>query len=133
LFTSYEIFHFILNRVSCTFCWAQESFKVKGAKTERRVFLFRRLLLLVKKKGEHLQYKGSIPIETVTVGDVIKGSGHSFVVTKLSNQDISYELEARTEGIKSNWTGTIKRLMLDAHSPPIQKPYTETVHMTHVL
>jgi hypothetical protein len=104
----------------------EESFKVKGAKTERRVFLFRRLLLLVKKKGEHLQYKGSIPIETVTVGDVIKGSGHSFVVTKLSNQDISYELEARTEGIKSNWTGTIKRLMLDAHSPPIQKPYTET-------
>ncbi|XP_062524027.1 pleckstrin homology domain-containing family G member 3-like isoform X2 [Corticium candelabrum] len=97
----------------------EDNFKVKGAKTERRVFLFRSLLLLVKKKGEHLLYKGSIKINSLTVRDFHGTSGHTFVVTELSNQDNKFELEAHTDEIKTNWTTTIKRLMLDAHSPAL--------------
>ena len=40
----------------------EDSFRVRGAKNERIVYLFDRLLLIVRRKGEHLVYKGSIPV-----------------------------------------------------------------------
>ncbi|XP_065845115.1 pleckstrin homology domain-containing family G member 3-like [Oscarella lobularis] len=96
----------------------EDSFRVRGAKNERIVYLFDRLLLIVRRKGEHLVYKGSIPCNKLTLTDLVIGEPLDFKVSELDNLSNAFTFRTNNMTEKSRWTKVIKELMVSFHAQP---------------
>ncbi|XP_036942720.1 pleckstrin homology domain-containing family G member 3-like isoform X1 [Acanthopagrus latus] len=90
------------------------TFKVHRAKNERTLFLFDRMLLITKRRGEHYVYKTHISCSTLMLIESAKDS-LSFSVTHYKHPKQPHTVQAKTVEEKKLWAHHIKRLILENH------------------
>ncbi|XP_078798783.1 pleckstrin homology domain-containing family G member 3 isoform X2 [Oryzias latipes] len=102
------------------------TFKVHRAKNERTLFLFDRMLLFTKRRGEHYVYKTDIPCTTLMLIESAKDS-LSFSVTKYKNPKQPYTVQAKTVEEKKLWAHHIKRIIVENHHAVIPQKAKEAI------
>ncbi|KAI7804442.1 putative pleckstrin homology domain-containing family G member 3-like [Triplophysa rosa] len=90
------------------------TFHVHRAKNERTLFLFDKMLLITKKRGEHYVYKTHISCSTLMLIESAKDSLR-FSVTHYKQPKQPHTVQARTVEEKKLWAHHIKRLILENH------------------
>ncbi|XP_040920663.1 LOW QUALITY PROTEIN: pleckstrin homology domain-containing family G member 3-like [Toxotes jaculatrix] len=90
------------------------TFKVYRAKNERTLFLFDRMLLITKRRGEHYVYKTHISCSTLMLIESAKDS-LSFSVTHYKHPKQPHTVQAKTLEEKKLWAHHIKRIILENH------------------
>ncbi|XP_035534821.1 pleckstrin homology domain-containing family G member 3-like [Morone saxatilis] len=90
------------------------TFKVHRAKNERTLFLFDRMLLITKRRGEHFVYKTHISCSTLMLIESAKDS-LSFSVTHYKHPKQPHTVQAKTVEEKKLWAHHIKRIILENH------------------
>ncbi|CAK6981234.1 pleckstrin homology domain-containing family G member 3 [Scomber scombrus] len=90
------------------------TFKVHRAKNERTLFLFDRMLLITKRRGEHYAYKTHISCSTLMLIESAKDS-LSFSVTHYKHPKQPHTVQAKTVEEKKLWAHHIKRIILENH------------------
>uniref|UniRef100_A0A3Q3G571 Si:ch73-212j7.3 n=3 Tax=Kryptolebias marmoratus TaxID=37003 RepID=A0A3Q3G571_KRYMA len=90
------------------------TFKVHRAKNERTLFLFDRILLITKRRGEHYVYKSLISSSNLMLIKSSKDS-LSFSVTHYKHPKQAHTVQAKTLEEKKIWTHHIKRIILENH------------------
>ncbi|XP_062266857.1 pleckstrin homology domain-containing family G member 3-like isoform X2 [Platichthys flesus] len=90
------------------------TFKVHRAKNERTLFLFDRVLLITKRRGEHYVYKTHISCSTLMLIENAKDS-LSFSVTHYKHPKQPHTVQAKTVEEKRLWAHHIKRIILENH------------------
>ncbi|XP_058468836.1 LOW QUALITY PROTEIN: pleckstrin homology domain-containing family G member 3 [Solea solea] len=106
------------------------TFKVHRAKNERTLFLFDRMLLITKRRGEHYVYKTHITCSTLMLIESAKDS-LSFSVTHYKHPKQPHTVQAKTVEEKKLWAHHIKRIILENHHAIIpqkvrnQKPFLD--------
>ncbi|KAM9777632.1 pleckstrin homology domain-containing family G member 3-like [Neosynchiropus ocellatus] len=102
------------------------TFHVLRAKNTRTLFLFQRMLLITKKRGEHYVYKTHISCATLMLLD----SGKDpllFSVIHFKHPKQPHTVQAKSVEEKRLWAHHIKRLILENHNaivPPKAKEAT---------
>uniref|UniRef100_A0A3P9IR69 Pleckstrin homology and RhoGEF domain containing G3 n=1 Tax=Oryzias latipes TaxID=8090 RepID=A0A3P9IR69_ORYLA len=102
------------------------TFKVHRAKNERTLFLFDRMLLFTKRRGEHYVYKTDIPCTTLMLIESAKDS-LSFSVTQYKNPKQPYTVQAKTVEEKKLWAHHIKRIIVENHHAIIPQKAKEAI------
>ncbi|CAL8315295.1 unnamed protein product [Lota lota] len=102
------------------------TFKVHRAKNERTLFLFDRMLLITKRRGEHYLYKANISCSTLMLIEGAKDS-LSFSVTHYKNPKQSHTVQARNLEEKKLWSHHIKRIILENHHAIIPQKAKEAI------
>ncbi|XP_049913937.1 pleckstrin homology domain-containing family G member 3-like [Epinephelus moara] len=103
------------------------TFKVHRAKNERTLFLFDRMLLITKRRGEHYVYKTHISCSTLMLIESSKDS-LSFSVTHYKHPKQPHTVQAKTVEEKKLWAHHIKRIILENHHAIIpQKKHESAV------
>eukprot|EP00066_Takifugu_rubripes_P027644 XP_011616910.1 PREDICTED: pleckstrin homology domain-containing family G member 3 [Takifugu rubripes] len=90
------------------------TFKVHRAKNERTLFLFDRVLLITKRRGEHFVYKAHIFCSTLMLIESAKDS-LSFSVTHYKHPKQPHTVQAKTVEERKLWAHHIKRIILENH------------------
>ncbi|XP_046711205.1 pleckstrin homology domain-containing family G member 3 isoform X2 [Silurus meridionalis] len=90
------------------------TFHVHRAKNERTLFLFDKMLLITKKRGEHYVYKTHIMCSTLMLIESAKDS-FRFSVTHYKHPKQPHTVQAKTVEEKKLWAHHIKRLILENH------------------
>nr|XP_055028932.1 pleckstrin homology domain-containing family G member 3 isoform X1 [Misgurnus anguillicaudatus] len=90
------------------------TFHVHRAKNERTLFLFDKMMLITKKRGEHYVYKTHISCSTLMLIESAKDSLR-FSVTHYKHPKQPHTVQARTVEEKKLWAHHIKRLILENH------------------
>ncbi|XP_037398081.1 pleckstrin homology domain-containing family G member 3 isoform X3 [Pygocentrus nattereri] len=90
------------------------TFHVHRAKNERTLFLFDKMLLITKKRGEHYVYKTHITCSTLMLIESAKDSLR-FSVTHYKHPKQPHTVQAKTVEEKKLWAHHIKRLILENH------------------
>ncbi|KAM9840302.1 pleckstrin homology domain-containing family G member 3-like [Aulostomus maculatus] len=90
------------------------TFKVHRAKNERTLFLFDRMLLITKRRGEHYVYKTHISCSTLMLIESAKDS-LSFSVTHYKQPKQPHTVQAKTVEERKLWAHHIKRIILENH------------------
>uniref|UniRef100_A0A3Q2PCQ4 Pleckstrin homology and RhoGEF domain containing G3 n=1 Tax=Fundulus heteroclitus TaxID=8078 RepID=A0A3Q2PCQ4_FUNHE len=88
------------------------TFKVPRARHDRTLFLFDRMLLMTKRRGEHYVYKTHIPSSALMLFDGAKDS-LSFKVSHFQQIKQPHTLQAKSLEEKKLWAHHIKRIMLE--------------------
>ncbi|XP_066550862.1 pleckstrin homology domain-containing family G member 3 isoform X2 [Amia ocellicauda] len=102
------------------------TFRVHRAKNERTLFLFDKMLLITKKRGEHYVYKTHITCSTLMLIESAKDS-LSFSVTHYKHPKQPHTVQAKTVEEKRLWTHHIKRLILENHHAIIPQKAKEAI------
>ncbi|KAK2855786.1 hypothetical protein Q5P01_004521 [Channa striata] len=102
------------------------TFKVHRAKNERTLFLFDRMLLITKRRGEHFIYKAHISCSTLMLIESSKDS-LSFSVTHYKHPKQPHTVQAKTVEEKKLWAHHIKRLILENHQAVIPQKAKEAI------
>uniref|UniRef100_A0A4W6EM26 Pleckstrin homology and RhoGEF domain containing G3 n=1 Tax=Lates calcarifer TaxID=8187 RepID=A0A4W6EM26_LATCA len=102
------------------------TFKVHRAKNERTLFLFDRMLLITKRRGEHYVYKAHISCSTLMLIESAKDS-LSFSVTHYKHPKQPHTVQAKTVEEKKLWAHHIKRLILENHHAIIPQKAKEAI------
>uniref|UniRef100_A0A493TGF9 DH domain-containing protein n=1 Tax=Anas platyrhynchos platyrhynchos TaxID=8840 RepID=A0A493TGF9_ANAPP len=84
------------------------TFRVQRARSERAVFLFDKLLLITKRRGDHYVYKSHILVGSTR-------DSLCFSVAHYKHIKQQYGLQAKSVEEKRVWTHHIKRLILENH------------------
>ncbi|KAK3563134.1 hypothetical protein QTP86_016369 [Hemibagrus guttatus] len=90
------------------------TFHVHRAKNERTLFLFDKMLLITRKRGEHYVYKTHIMCSTLMLIESAKDSLR-FSVTHYKHPKQPHTVQAKTVEEKKKWAHHIKRLILENH------------------
>ncbi|XP_062863721.1 pleckstrin homology domain-containing family G member 3 [Trichomycterus rosablanca] len=90
------------------------TFHVQRAKNERTLFLFEKMLLITKKRGEHYVYKTHIMCSTLMLIESAKDSLR-FSVTHYKRPKQPHTMQAKTVDERKLWAHHIKRLILENH------------------
>ncbi|MCJ8737034.1 hypothetical protein PDJAM_G00019240 [Pangasius djambal] len=90
------------------------TFHVHRAKNERTLFLFDKMLLITKKRGEHYVYKTHIMCSTLMLIESAKDSLR-FSVTHYKHPKQPHTVQAKNVEEKKLWAHHIKRLILENH------------------
>ncbi|XP_058254924.1 pleckstrin homology domain-containing family G member 3 isoform X2 [Hemibagrus wyckioides] len=90
------------------------TFHVHRAKNERTLFLFDKMLLITRKRGEHYVYKTHIMCSTLMLIESAKDSLR-FSVTHYKHPKQPHTVQAKTVEEKKLWAHHIKRLILENH------------------
>ncbi|XP_072313532.1 pleckstrin homology domain-containing family G member 3 [Eucyclogobius newberryi] len=99
------------------------TFHVLRAKNTRTLFLFEKMLLITKKRGENYVYKTHISCSTLMLLDSAKDP-LLFSVIHFKHPKQPHTVQAKSIEEKSLWSHNIKRLILENHStivPPKAK------------
>uniref|UniRef100_A0A665XA05 Pleckstrin homology and RhoGEF domain containing G3 n=1 Tax=Echeneis naucrates TaxID=173247 RepID=A0A665XA05_ECHNA len=108
------------------------TFKVHRAKNERTLFLFDRMLLITKRRGEHYVYKTHISCSTLMLIESAKDS-LSFSVTHYKHPKQPHTVQAKTAEEKKLWAHHIKRIILENHHAIIpQKVAPESTYQLNI-
>ncbi|XP_029902571.1 pleckstrin homology domain-containing family G member 3-like isoform X3 [Myripristis murdjan] len=102
------------------------TFKVHRAKNERTLFLFDRMLLITKRRGEHYVYKAHISCSTLMLIESAKDS-LSFSVTHYKHPKQPHTVQAKTVEEKKLWAHHIKRIILENHHAIIPQKAKEAI------
>ncbi|ROL45127.1 Pleckstrin homology domain-containing family G member 3 [Anabarilius grahami] len=101
------------------------TFRVHRAKNERTLFLFDRMLLITKRRGEHYVYKTHISCSTLMLIESAKDS-LCFSVTHYKHPKQPHTVQARTVEEKKLWAHHIKRLILENHQAVIPQKHSDS-------
>ncbi|XP_026147386.1 pleckstrin homology domain-containing family G member 3 isoform X2 [Carassius auratus] len=102
------------------------TFRVQRAKNERTLFLFDRILLITKRRGEHYVYKTHISCSTLMLIESAKDS-LCFSVTHYKHPKQPHSVQAKTVEEKKLWAHHIKRLILENHQAVIPQKAKEAI------
>ncbi|XP_028858679.1 pleckstrin homology domain-containing family G member 3 isoform X3 [Denticeps clupeoides] len=102
------------------------TFRVHRAKNERTLFLFDRMLLITKRRGEHYVYKTFITCSTLMLIESAKDS-LCFSVTHYKHPKQPHTVQAKTVEERKLWTHHIKRLILENHQAIIPQKAKEAI------
>uniref|UniRef100_A0A8C1U0D9 Si:ch73-212j7.3 n=1 Tax=Cyprinus carpio TaxID=7962 RepID=A0A8C1U0D9_CYPCA len=102
------------------------TFRVHRAKNERTLFLFDRMLLITKRRGEHYVYNTHISCSTLMLIESAKDS-LCFSVTHYKHPKQPHSVQARTMEEKKLWAHHIKRLILENHQAVIPQKAKEAI------
>ncbi|XP_058605112.1 pleckstrin homology domain-containing family G member 3 isoform X3 [Onychostoma macrolepis] len=102
------------------------TFHVHRAKNERTLFLFDKMLLITKKRGEHYVYKTHISCSTLMLIESAKDSLR-FSVTHYKHPKQPHTVQARTVEEKKLWAHHIKRLILENHHAVIPQKARDAI------
>ncbi|XP_051501940.1 pleckstrin homology domain-containing family G member 3-like [Myxocyprinus asiaticus] len=102
------------------------TFHVHRAKNERTLFLFDKMLLITKKRGEHYVYKTHISCSTLMLIESAKDSLR-FSVTHYKHPKQPHAVQARTLEEKKLWAHHIKRLILENHHAVIPQKARDAI------
>ncbi|XP_053300781.1 pleckstrin homology domain-containing family G member 3 [Pleuronectes platessa] len=102
------------------------TFKVHRAKNERTLFLFDRVLLITKRRGEHYVYKTHISCSTLMLIENAKDS-LSFSVTHYKHPKQPHTVQAKTVEEKKLWAHHIKRIILENHQAIIPQKAKDAI------
>nr|XP_045010338.1 pleckstrin homology domain-containing family G member 3 isoform X3 [Jaculus jaculus] len=102
------------------------TFRVHRVRNERTFFLFDKILLITKKRGDHFVYKGHIPCSSLMLIESTRDS-LGFTVTHYKHSKQQYSIQAKTVEEKRNWTHHIKRLILENHHATIPQKAKEAI------
>ncbi|XP_018583106.1 pleckstrin homology domain-containing family G member 3 isoform X2 [Scleropages formosus] len=102
------------------------TFRVHRAKNERILFLFDKMLLITKKRGEHYVYKTHISCSTLMLIESTKDS-LCFSVTHFKHPKQPHTVQAKTVEEKRLWAHHIKRLILENHHAIIPQKAKEAI------
>ncbi|XP_048218666.1 pleckstrin homology domain-containing family G member 3 isoform X3 [Perognathus longimembris pacificus] len=102
------------------------TFRVHRVRNERTFFLFDKILLITKKRGDHFVYKGHIPCSSLMLIESTRDS-LCFTVTHYKHSKQQYSIQARTAEEKRSWTHHIKRLILENHHATIPQKAKEAI------
>uniref|UniRef100_A0AAQ4PIN0 Pleckstrin homology and RhoGEF domain containing G3 n=1 Tax=Gasterosteus aculeatus aculeatus TaxID=481459 RepID=A0AAQ4PIN0_GASAC len=91
------------------------TFHVLRAKNTRTLFLFERMLLITKKRGEHYVYKTHISCSTLMLLDSAKDP-LLFSVIHFKHPKQPHTVQAKSVEEKRLWAHQIKRLILENHN-----------------
>ncbi|KAJ8341434.1 hypothetical protein SKAU_G00337250 [Synaphobranchus kaupii] len=104
----------------------EETFRVHRAKNERTLFLFDKMLLITKKRGEHYYYKSHILCSALMFIESTKDS-LCFSVTHFKHLKQPQTVQAKTVEEKRLWAHHIKRLILENHHAIIPQKAKEAI------
>lgn len=102
------------------------TFKVPRARHERTLFLFDRMLLITKRRGEHYVYKTHISSSTLLLIESAKDS-LSFSVSHYKHLKQPHTVQAKTVEEKKLWAHHIKRIILENHPAAIPQKAKEAI------
>lgn len=106
------------------------TFHVQRAKNERTLFLFDKMLLITKKRGEHYVYKTHISCSTLMLIESAKDLLR-FSVTHYKHPKQPHTVQARTVEEKKLWAHHIKRLILENHHAVIPQKAKDAILDMH--
>ncbi|XP_054856843.1 pleckstrin homology domain-containing family G member 1 isoform X1 [Eublepharis macularius] len=95
------------------------TFRIQGAKNERTLFLFDKLLLITKKREEMFTYKAHILCGNLMLVEVIPKEPLSFSVFHYKNPKMQHTVQAKSQQDKRLWILHLKRLILENHPAKI--------------
>ncbi|XP_052041581.1 pleckstrin homology domain-containing family G member 3 isoform X5 [Apodemus sylvaticus] len=104
----------------------EATFRVHRVRNERTFFLFDKILLITKKRGDHFVYKGHIPCSSLMLIESTRDS-LCFTVTHYKHSKQQYSIQAKTVEEKRSWTHHIKRLILENHHATIPQKAKEAI------
>ncbi|XP_035301110.1 pleckstrin homology domain-containing family G member 3 isoform X11 [Cricetulus griseus] len=104
----------------------EATFRVHRVRNERTFFLFDKILLITKKRGDHFVYKGHIPCSSLMLIESTKDS-LCFTLTHYKHSKQQYSIQAKTAEEKRSWTHHIKRLILENHHATIPQKAKEAI------
>ncbi|KAL6030526.1 hypothetical protein STEG23_007325 [Scotinomys teguina] len=104
----------------------EATFRVHRVRNERTFFLFDKILLITKKRGDHFVYKGHIPCSSLMLIESTRDS-LCFTVTHYKYSKQQYSIQAKTVEEKRSWTHHIKRLILENHHATIPQKAKEAI------
>uniref|UniRef100_A0A9J8AC18 Uncharacterized protein n=1 Tax=Cyprinus carpio carpio TaxID=630221 RepID=A0A9J8AC18_CYPCA len=102
------------------------TFHVHRAKNERTLFLFDKMLLITRKRGELYVYKTHISCSTLMLIESAKDSLR-FSVTHYKQPKQPHTVQARTVEEKKLWAHHIKRLILENHHAVIPQKAKDAI------
>ncbi|XP_029316037.1 pleckstrin homology domain-containing family G member 3-like isoform X2 [Cottoperca gobio] len=102
------------------------TFHVLRAKNTRTLFLFERMLLITKKRGEHYVYKIHISCSTLMLLDSAKDP-LLFSVIHFKHPKQPHTVQAKSVEEKRLWAHHIKRLILENHNTIIPQKAKEAI------
>lgn len=102
------------------------TFHVLRAKNTRTLFLFERMLLITKKRGEHYVYKTHISCSTLMLLDSAKDP-LLFSVIHFKHPKQPHTVQAKSVEEKRIWAHHIKRLILENHNTIVPQKAKETI------
>nr|XP_012778412.1 pleckstrin homology domain-containing family G member 3 isoform X2 [Maylandia zebra] len=102
------------------------TFHVLRAKNTRTLFLFEKMLLITKKRGEHYVYKIHILCSTLMLLDSAKDP-LLFSVIHFKRPKQPHTVQAKTVEEKRLWAHHIKRLILENHSTIVPQRAKEAI------
>ncbi|XP_044021469.1 pleckstrin homology domain-containing family G member 3 isoform X2 [Siniperca chuatsi] len=102
------------------------TFHVLRAKNTRTLFLFEKMLLITKKRGEHYVYKIHISCSTLMLLDSAKDP-LLFSVIHFKHPKQPHAVQAKSVEEKRLWAHHIKRLILENHNTIIPQKAKETI------
>ncbi|XP_029973151.1 pleckstrin homology domain-containing family G member 3-like isoform X2 [Salarias fasciatus] len=102
------------------------TFHVLRAKNTRTLFLFERMLLITKKRGEHYVYKIHISCSTLMLLDSAKDP-LLFSVIHFKHPKQPHTVQARSVEEKRLWAHHIKRLILENHNTILPQRAKEAI------
>ncbi|XP_023658051.2 pleckstrin homology domain-containing family G member 3 isoform X1 [Paramormyrops kingsleyae] len=102
------------------------TFRIHRVKNERTLFLFDKILLITKKRGEHYEHKSNILCSALMLIDSAKDS-LCFSVTRFKYPKQPHTVQAKTVEEKRLWTHHIKRLILENHHAIIPEKAKEAI------
>ncbi|KAL1789687.1 pleckstrin-likey domain-containing family G member 3 isoform X2 [Sigmodon hispidus] len=104
----------------------EATFRVHRVRNERTFFLFDKILLITKKRGDHFVYKGHIPCSSLMLIESTRDS-LCFTITHYKHSKQQYNIQAKTVEEKRSWTHHIKRLILENHHATIPQKAKEAI------
>uniref|UniRef100_A0A674EKE9 Pleckstrin homology and RhoGEF domain containing G3 n=1 Tax=Salmo trutta TaxID=8032 RepID=A0A674EKE9_SALTR len=102
------------------------TFQVQHAKNTRMLFLFDKMLLITKKRGEHYVYKTHISCSTLMLLDSAKDPLH-FSVIHFKHPKQPHIVQAKTVEEKRLWARHIRRLILENHHTIVPQKAKEAI------
>ncbi|XP_055719013.1 pleckstrin homology domain-containing family G member 3-like isoform X2 [Salvelinus fontinalis] len=102
------------------------TFQVQRAKNTRMLFLFDKMLLITKKRGEHYVYKTHILCSTLMLLDSAKDPLH-FSVIHFKHPKQPHTVLAKTVEEKRLWAHHIKKLILENHHTIVPQKVKEAI------
>ncbi|XP_053139966.1 pleckstrin homology domain-containing family G member 3 [Hemicordylus capensis] len=102
------------------------TFRVHRVRNERTFFLFDKILLITKKRGDHYVYKSHIPCSSLMLIESTRDS-LCFTVTHYKHSKQQYNIQAKSGEEKRVWTHHIKRLILENHHAIIPQKAKEAI------
>uniref|UniRef100_A0A0R3RRT3 DH domain-containing protein n=1 Tax=Elaeophora elaphi TaxID=1147741 RepID=A0A0R3RRT3_9BILA len=97
----------------------EATFKLAGAKTNRQLFLFEEMLLIVKERSGALICKDYIMCSSLMLNESISADPLAFQVLSYDNPKIQYIFLASSMDQKRHWMKELKRMMLDHYAVQI--------------